>query len=164
MSSNAGQIRVVYGRLTQARRAWKFIDVGSHILRGLTFLLIALLAGLVADNLLVLPRVVRCLFALGFLAWAFRVLVIQVSRQLKEPRTDEMVATHVEQAYPELDNRLINAVLLHKEKIHDPVTRQMVESQLGETVSAVRRYDMTTAGYEPASVHPYVHFCFLGRE
>jgi len=129
------------GRLDEARRAWRRVDLAWSALRGVTFVLASLLAGLVADNVLVLPGGVRATALAAFGACVLYFLVVRPLFCLVRPLTDEMVARRVERKYPQLDNRLINAVLLHKQRIADPVTRKMVASQLGETVSAVRTVD-----------------------
>ena len=54
IKSGDARMQAVRECLGQARSVWRAIDVGSSILRGLTFLLLALLAGLMADNVLTL--------------------------------------------------------------------------------------------------------------
>jgi len=142
IKSGDSRMRVVTQSLGQARSAWRAIDVGSSVLRGMTFLLLALLAGFVADNVFDLPGAVRLAYAVLFLGGVVYIIVFHIAFRMVRPLSDEMVARHVEKKYPELDNRLINAVLLHKERIADPVTRTMVASQLDDTASAVRRCDM----------------------
>lgn len=135
-------MQMVSQRLNQARRVWRTIAVGSTVLRGLTFVLLALVAGLVADNIWNLPQAVRVTYAAAFLGLAGYMLGYKFLQSMRRPLTDEMVARHVEKKHEDLDNRLINAVLLHKERIPDPVTQRMVRSQLDETVDAVRQCDM----------------------
>ena len=142
LSPNDRRMELVGAQLDQARHAWRAVDVASCLLRSLTLVLIVVLVALVADNLLALPRGARAVGLVAFLAVAAYLLVFELAYRLLRPLNDEMVARHVERRYPDLDNRLINAVLLQKERITDPVTRRLVVSQLDETVQAVRRYDM----------------------
>ena len=124
------RLELVRDRLHEARSTWRTVDVIACVLRTLTVLLAALLVGLLADNLLGLTRGFRAAFCIAFFAGALYLVVGQILLRLTRPLTDEMVARHVEGRYPELDNRLINAVLLSKERIPDRVTRRMVASQL----------------------------------
>lgn len=139
------ELRLVHERLGEARRVWRLVDVGSTLLRGLTYLLLAFVIAIVVDNLWHLPGVVRMGFLAAFGVAAVYLIGVRVGRALFRPLTDEMVARHVERKYSQLDNRLINAVLLEQERIEDPVTRTMIDSQLDETVEAVNDCDMRTS-------------------
>ena len=145
MVSGSVQPDAISNSLTRARRVWNAVQISSRLLRGCTFLLLALLAALVADNVLNLPRGIRMVCALGLIGGAAYVFVVQLALCLRQRLTNEMVAAHVERAYPELDNHLINSVLLQKEDIGDPLARQMADSQLRETIGAVRLYDMAAS-------------------
>ena len=145
LSPSDRRIELVKARLDQARRAWRAVDAASSLLRGLTIVLVVLLIALVADNLVALPRAARAVGLVVFLAAVAYLIVFELAYRLLRGRNDETVARHVERSYPELDNRLINAVLLQKERTTDPVTRRLVISQLDETVRAVRTCDMASS-------------------
>jgi len=136
---------IVHESLDRARRTWRTVEVGIGVLRSVALLLAAVLIAVAADNLLALPGAVRLVLALAFVGALILLLLTQVLSPLLRPLSDEMVSRHVESAYPELDNRLINAVLLQQERIADPLTRRMVASQLNETARTVGAYDMETS-------------------
>lgn len=139
------ELRLVHDRLAEARRVWRFVLVGSTLLRGLTYLLIAFSVAIILDNLWALPQVVRMTMLAGFGLGGLYLLGVRVGQALFRPLTDEMVARHVERKYDHLDNRLINAVLLEQERFDDPVARNMADSQLDETAEVVRDCDMRSS-------------------
>jgi len=103
----------------------------------------------VADNVLVLPGQVRLVYGAGLLGGLVFMLVRYVVMPAVRPLTDEMVAAHLEKAYPDLDNRLINSVLLSQERIKDRLTRRMVASQIHETAANLSRRELDR-GTDPA--------------
>ncbi len=143
--ANAGPMREVLERLAEARRMWRTVTVGRGVFKALALVLMLLLAGVVLDNLLALPRGARAALSLVFIGASAHLVLTHIIRPLVRALSDEMVATHVERAYPELENCLINAVQLGREQIADPLTRGMVAGQLGETARAVEECDVTAS-------------------
>jgi len=123
----------VHGTIDRARAVWRLVEALDGLLK--TFIVGGggLVAGMLLDNLFHLPAAVRLgyavLLALAALVTAGRYLVYPALR----PLTDEMVAAHLERGLPELDNRLINAVLLYHERFRDTLARRMALSQITET-------------------------------
>lgn len=136
---------VIRARLSRARRVWRLVDVGGAALRGVAILLFAFLVALAADNLLHLPGKLRAACAVVFAAAAVYLLIVQLFYRLTRRLTDEMVAVHIEGNAPNLDNRLINAVLLRQEKFEDEVTQRMAESQIDEATQSVARVDISAS-------------------
>ena len=143
--TRAGLMQQVIERLAEARRVWRIVDVGGAVLRSVTFLLLLFLVGIVADNLLALPRIARLSMSVFYVGATVYFIIVHVVLRMVRPLTDEMVASHIERAYPGLDNCLINAVQLSREKITDPITHEMVSAQLGETARAVRDCDVSAS-------------------
>jgi hypothetical protein len=127
----------IFRLLDRSRLGWRLVEVAGGLIR--TFLLTggALVAGLLADNLFHLPGPFRVAYAIGLLALLLTMLARFVAYPLLRPLTDEMVAAHVERNLPDLDNRVINAVLLAGERFHDPLTRRLADSQIDETGRSV---------------------------
>jgi len=113
------------GRLVRARRVWRIVDVaGAAPAR----------SGAVAHPFPACPAGGQrlslskrscggssraCLSSPPFICSWSRCCTASTRRL-----TDEMVATQVERNSPGMDNRLINAVLLHKEKFEDSSCRR----------------------------------------
>lgn len=127
----------IYRTIDRARTSWRAVQLADGLVK--VFLMVGggLVAGLVADNLVHLPEPARLGFvialAAAFVAMVGRFIVYPLAR----PVTDEMVAAHLERAFPELDNRLINAVLFSSERFHHPLTRQMAASQIEDAAQDV---------------------------
>jgi hypothetical protein len=127
----------IYRTIDRARATWRGVQVADGLLK--VFLVVGggLVAGFVADNLLHLPEPVRLGYAIALLVALLLMLARYVVYPLARPVTDEMVAAHIERAFPELDNRLINAVLFSNEEFHHPLTRRMAVSQIEGTAQDV---------------------------
>ena len=149
MSDNAAReqarLDLIYDAIDQARAFWRTIWVLEGSLKTLLALTAAMLVGFVADNLFALPGGVRICYALtagaGVVYLAVRHIVLPAIR----PLTDEMVAAHIEKAYPDLDNRLINSILLTEEPPRDRLGRKMVSAQLDETISDLKKRQLKRA-------------------
>jgi hypothetical protein len=132
----------IYRTIDRARTSWRGVQLADGVVK--VFLAVGggLAAGLVADNLVHLSQPVRlgCLLALGV---ALLVMLARfVAYPLLRPVTDEMVAAHLERAFPELDNRLINAVLFSNAKFHHPLTRQIAAGQIEDAARDVGARDL----------------------
>jgi hypothetical protein len=127
----------IYRAIDRSRLRWRLIDSLEGLLR--TFLVIggALLAALVADNLLHLPGAVRAGLAVALLGGLAYMAGRRVLWPLVRPITDEMAAAHVERAFPHLDNRVINAVQLAEERFANRLTRRMALSQIRQSAEHV---------------------------
>ncbi len=134
-------IEHVFHTIDRSRASWRLVEVLAGLLK--TFLAVgdALLAGFVVDNLFHLPGPVRLGYAVAVLAILAFMLLRFILYPLARPMTDEMVAAHVERAFPELDNSVINAVLLSRETFRDSLTRHMAASQVRQTAESVRERD-----------------------
>ncbi len=134
-SENA--LDAIYRTIDRARTSWRAVQVADGLVK--VFLVVGggLVAGLVADNLLHLPEPARLVCVIALAAALIAMLARFVVYPLARPVTDEMVAAHVERAFPELDNRLINAVLFSGEKFHHPLTRQIAASQIEDAAQDV---------------------------
>ena len=135
-------IEYVYEKIDRARAVWRAVNVLDGCLRALIFLLAAVLVGFMVDNLFALPGIVRLVYGIGLLAGLLYMCTRYIVLPALRPLTDEMVATHIERAYPDLDNHLINAVLFQQGTAKNPLTRVMVSSQLNETFRDMKERDM----------------------
>jgi len=135
-------LAAIYRTIDRARATWRGVQVADGLVK--VFLVVGggLVAGFVADNLFHLAEPVRLAYVLLLLLALAAMLGRYVVYPLLRPVTDEMVAAHVERAFPELDNRLINAVLFSNEKFRNPLTRQMAFSQIADTAQDVRVRDL----------------------
>ena len=131
-------MELVYARIDRARASWRTIAALDGLVRTFTVCGAALIAVLLADNVFHLPPGARLVGAATLAALLVAMLARRVTYPLFRRLTDEMVAAHVEHAFPELNNELINSVLLHGERFRDSLTRLMVESQLSHTAQTVR--------------------------
>lgn len=108
---------VIDSRLRRFRRSMRL----HGGLEGTSWLALAAagasLAAFVLDNLINLPAGVRLAAAIGLAALALWAAVAKLLVPLFRPLSDERVAVHFEQACPELDNHLINAVQLSREPL-----------------------------------------------
>ncbi len=120
----------VYRTIDRARLTWRTVEAVDGLIR--TFIVGggALIVGLVVDNLLHLPSAVRLAYVALLLAAVLGLLGRLVFYPLFRRLNDEMVAAHLERSLPDLDNRIINAVLLYRERFPDRLARRMVDSQL----------------------------------
>jgi hypothetical protein len=150
MSSEMEQRRqamdLLYRKIDRARGAWRALEALDGLLRAVLVCGAGLMAALVADNLMHLPAGVRLACALVLLGALAAMLARGVLYPLLRTITDEMVAAHVERAFPELDNRLINAVLLSGERFRDSLTRLMVTWHLRQTADKVQGRDLARSG------------------
>jgi hypothetical protein len=134
----------IYRAVDRTRMRWRFLGVLGGLARTVLLLSSGLLLGFLAVRLQ-LPGGVWLGFVLTMLAALGFVLVRYVFFPMARPITDEMVARHLEEARPDLDNRIINAVLLDGEQFDDSLADRMVTSQLERTAQQVR-----TAGADQA--------------
>ena len=114
-------------RLRKTAEEWRSVAVVEGLLLSLSFLCGSLfILTLFAGHL---PSRIRLVLALTFLAALAVVFFIQVMRPLFRPTTDSQVARHIEEAFPELNNALINAVqLAHDELVQRPnLVRRAIE-------------------------------------
>jgi len=122
ITASAGRLR---NRLEMLQGHQRGVWFGEGM--GLLFavLLPALGAAMVLDNLVQLPFVLRCLGLLGMVGAA--VLVVRwMGRLLREPLTAERMAVKVEHAFPQIDNRFINSLLLAHED--NPDASELIHS------------------------------------
>ena len=146
MSSHVQQretaLAAIFHTIDRARSTWRSVQVADGLVK--VFLVVGggLVGGFMADNLIHLPEPVR----VGYVLLLLLALVGMVARFVVYPLmrrvTDEMVAAHIERAFPALDNRLINAVLFSNEKFRHPLTRQMALSQIEGTAQDVGVQDL----------------------
>ncbi|MFW6189246.1 MAG: hypothetical protein ACOC7T_02335 [Planctomycetota bacterium] len=137
MSEEAQQseaaVRRVYRAVDRARRRWRVLSALRGLLLALVVTGSALVACLWADNLLHLPAPLRLACAVGLAALLLGMLARFMAYPLLRPLNDAVVAAHLERTSPELDNRLINAVLLDREHFRDPAARRMARAQIDDT-------------------------------
>ncbi len=141
MSTDAGRrdraMETVYAKIDRARASWRTLEMLDGLVKTVIACGIGLIAALWADNLLHLSAGVRLALGIALLALLAVMLLRFVFYPLLRTLTDEMVAAHVERALPDLDNRLINAVLLYNERYRDSLTRLMADSQLDHAARSV---------------------------
>ena len=114
-------------RLRKTAEEWKTVAVVEGLLLSLSFVCGSLFVlTLFAGHL---PSRVRMVLALTFLTGLAVVFFSRVMKPLFHPRTDAEVARHIEEALPELNNALINAVhLAHDELVQQPgLVRRAIE-------------------------------------
>ena len=135
----------VYRAIDRARSAWRLLQAADGLLRTFVWVGSGLLVAFLADNLLHLPGPVRVACGLALIGVFALMLAGRVLYPLLRRLTDEMVAAHVERAFPYLDNRVINSVLLAGERFRDPLTRLMAASQMRQTAQQVNARQMPLA-------------------
>ena len=105
----------IINRLHSLRQRWRLLLFSHSLLRWLGVLALALVAALIVDQILPLPRFFRMglvLLWLGIGVYAaFRYLIRPVSQKL----TNVRVAAYVENHYPGFENRILSAVQLKPE-------------------------------------------------
>jgi len=133
-------------RVRKVRSAWR----RGLLLEGLTLIIISALSFLIfsflLDNFLHLPTWGRSLLLALFLVLTLSILFRAVIPVLGSSFSDEKVAVHIEKRYPELHNRLINAIQLGKEGSGNPLIAAIIEEglktsekfDLGKAVSRAR--------------------------
>jgi len=132
----------IYRALDRSRLAWRLLEALGGLLKTLIAIGGGLILGFLADNFLHLPGPVRLVCGLALLAAFLFMLARFVLHPLLSRMTDEMVAAHLERAFPDLDNAVINSVLLAGEKFRDPVTRRLAISQILQTAERVKGQDL----------------------
>jgi hypothetical protein len=132
----------IYRVLDRSRLAWRVVESLDGLLKAFAIVGGSLIVGFLADNFFHLPGPVRLVCALVVLAGLALMLARFVFYPLLSPMSDEMVAAHVERAFPGLDNSVINSVLLAGEKFRDPLTRRMAVSQILETAERVQTQEV----------------------
>ena len=125
--------------IDDARLRWRGTEVAVGFLKTVLYILAVTLGFFAADNFLALPAGARLaalvLGAAGLLYMLARHVLLPAVSQT----TDEMVAARAEKAHPELDNRLINAVLFKKEQPGDELGRRMTAEQMQRTAEKLRQ-------------------------
>lgn len=104
--------------------------------------LLALGAAMALDNLVHLPMLVR-LAALAGLVGLAAAVVRWGARLLREPLTAERMAVKVEAKFPNVDNRMINALLLARED--DPEASELIHAVVEEGSSDAAKLDLSAA-------------------
>ena len=94
------------------------------------------------DNLFRLHWLLRCLFLVGLVAGAVA-LIRRVAQLLREPLTPERMAVKVEAKFPQVDNRIINALLLANED--DPEASELIHSVVEGGNSDATRLDLRSS-------------------
>ncbi|MCK4284186.1 MAG: hypothetical protein KAX44_07705, partial [Candidatus Brocadiae bacterium] len=128
----------VYRLIDRSRATWRLVDTLDGALKSFIVVGGGLILGFLADNLLHLPGPARMACGVALLGALTFMLLRFVLYPLLRPVTDEMVAAHIEADFPQLDNRVINTVLLAREKFKRSLTRQMVASQIRQTAQHIR--------------------------
>ncbi|NOX96702.1 MAG: hypothetical protein GXO98_01285 [Nitrospirae bacterium] len=117
-------------RVRKVRSAWR----RGLLLEGLMLIIISALSflalSLLLDNFFHLPAWGRSLLLAIFLSLILAVLLRTVIPILSSSFSDEKVAVHIEKRYPELHNRLINAIQLGREGSGNPLIEAIIEESL----------------------------------
>ncbi len=117
----------------------KLREVGSVwrrvlFLEGISFLIAVIVPFLIIvfflDNVVHMPSWIRSVILMVALALSISILLKAVIFSFLRPFSDERIAVHVEKKYPELENKLINAVQLGREDPKSPVTSAIIEDGL----------------------------------
>ncbi len=122
----------IWRAVDRARITWRAVQLADGALRVFLLTGAAAVAGFMLDNLVHLPQGVRLVWGVGILLAAIAGIGRYMLYPLARPINDRMVAVHLERALPELDNRLINAVLLSDERFGHRLTRVMADLQIAE--------------------------------
>jgi hypothetical protein len=137
-----------YAHLVQAlaelRWQWRMRKVLEGALLALAGTAGVLLAGVTADNVLHLEPAGRA--AVAALLWATLVLALAalVLRRWLEDRRDDFFAALVERRYPELHNRLINALQLGRGRANG-FSPRLIEAIISDAAEATAELDLTTS-------------------
>ncbi len=141
MASEVQQRERAMGRVNRAidhgRAVWRAAEAFDGVLRTILVCGGATVAGFLLDNLIHLPATARLIYGVALVLLLVFMLGRLVFYPLLRPLTDEMVAAHLERGLPQLNNRVINAVLLYHERIRDALARQMIVSQLRDAAQWV---------------------------
>jgi len=127
-------------RLDEVRRRWRARDLLAGTLLALACTSAAALVLVAADNLGKPAMAGRMFMAVCFWGTALAALVFFVIRRWLTARNDDYFAALVEGRYPELHNRLINALQLGR---GDPYgSRRVVEAIVNDATRAAADLDM----------------------
>ncbi|MFH1423040.1 MAG: hypothetical protein ABIH42_10065 [Planctomycetota bacterium] len=110
-SAEKDYLRII-GFLDDVRDSVKTTYAAEGTLIGICFLFALSLISFALDNLLWLSSSVRISILIATLAVVLFLLLFKVILPVFKKNSDENIAVKIEKAYPELDNRLINAVQL----------------------------------------------------
>ncbi len=136
MDPQADMLQSIRDRIRRTRFRWRAV----RALEGLAWLVALglgyLALALAADNVLSLSPQTRLAVEIAFILLVGSVLVLRVLLPLLRRLSDERVAIHIETAYPDLDNHLINSLQLAKMHFKG-LTLAFVRGQVAETQAAV---------------------------
>ncbi len=136
-----GPSRIVHGSemercLDAVRRTSRHLQLAE----GVALFFLVLSTGVVllfgVDNILRLAAPARTVLLLGFALAVLLVLLFRVLIRPFRPLSDEVCALLYEERHPELQNRLINTVLFHRQRFQG-IEAAVVQKVRGETLTAV---------------------------
>jgi len=122
----------VFGTLGRARVGWRVVEALRGLIRTFALAGGAFVLALILDNIVHLPGAVRLAALIVLSAGTIGLLARLVGYPALRLITDQMVAARLERGLPELENRLINAVLLSGERFADPLVDSMAGRQISE--------------------------------
>ncbi len=113
------EIKAAAGRLKQrieaVRQRERMVGLAESVGLMLAVIVPVLAITMVFDNLVHLHAAMRILVLVGLIGTA-AFMIRRAARLMSEPLTVEQVALKIERRFPQIDNRLINALLLAGEE------------------------------------------------
>lgn len=154
--------------LVTVRTTYRRVRAAEGVALTLAVALAIGLGACIVDNLFTLGTTLRCAAVLAFFAGTGAVAWKALVRPLSTPLSDDAMAILVERRYPDLQNRLINAVQLGREGgvaggavplsflsiLKEDASRAVEGLHLGAVVSrrALKRFSLAAAGASAALV------------
>ena len=128
---------VLTNSVTTVQRRWKMVRALSALLLLSGVFLGGLLALFALDNLLHLNAVVRIVLGAGLLACVVALAIRNMVLPLLKSVTNDEATLLIERAFPEMDNRLINAARLGRDPRTPQIVLTMIQAEAGRMVEAL---------------------------
>ena len=129
--------------VNRARARWKVFLVLEGILYTCAVLLAGLFLGVIADNVLHLPMLLRAMFLAVLICLAAFLFYKRILSSLLLPISSDEAALYIESRMKDMDNRLINSLQLGRSE--STSNRKIIEFLLRDTLLRVRHLEVDKA-------------------
>jgi hypothetical protein len=128
---------VLTSSVETVQRRWKIVRALSALLLLAGVFAGGLLALFALDNVLHLNAIVRSALGLGLIAAVIALAIRNMVLPLLKPVSSDEAALLIERAFPEMDNRLINAARLGRDPRTPQIVLTMIQAEAGRMVEAL---------------------------
>ena len=111
--------QTIVNRLRSLGVQWRLLLILQGLLLCLGVMALALSVALVIDQLLPIPRIIRMGLVLLVLGIGVYVIIFNFIRPVFGRLTIDRVATYIERSYPGFENRILSAIQLQSEIVHN---------------------------------------------